>query len=258
MATASPRTMAIADSAFACASIVLAGILFLEFYSSRLPYVLGFNLSYLVLPFFILAIFLLVYTHSWTLIRQAWGNRRLKWSSWLGGVGFAVFYLFATNMVSTPDAGSPPPHHGYLVASAVYSQMALWPDVEFWEPKLKLFGYFSVGSVLLLVSLGLLTSFALGLLMQSVSLRAEGKSPGTIASFGGAMVTSLFTNSCCCCAPLLLPLVSALAGATAAASLQFSLFSPGTPSSDMASLADLALLLVSILISTRRNATCAK
>jgi len=46
--------------------------------------------------------------------------------------------------------------------------MAVWPDVEFYFPSVNVVGYLSVGNVLLFVSLGLLTAFAVLLLIQKV------------------------------------------------------------------------------------------
>ncbi|MDE1852858.1 MAG: hypothetical protein KGI38_03815 [Thaumarchaeota archaeon] len=246
----------VAISAFISASLIAEYVMLGGFFRAPVLDLLGFDLGYFAFPFFVLAVFLVIYAYSWPLIRLAWARRRVKRASWLAGGGFAVFYLFATNMVSTPDAGLPAPPHGYFVASQVYSQMAIWPDIEFWSPRIDLFGYFSVGSVLLLVSLGLLASFAFALLTQSISLRTEGRrSKGTTASFAGALVVSLFTNSCCCCAPLVLPLISVLAGVTATTSLQYSILVPG-PFSDLLAVADLAILLASIMLSTRRISSC--
>lgn len=247
----------VAIQAFVSASLVVEDVILWEFFRPSVLDLFGFDLGYFAFPFFVLAVFLVIYAYSWPLIKLAWARRRLKWASWFAGGGFAAFYLFATNMVSTPDAGSPLPPHGYFVAFQAYSQMAPWPDFEFWSPRIGLFGYFSVGSVLLLIALGFLASFAFALLMQSVSLRNEERHPkGTTVSFAGALAVSLLTNSCCCCAPLLLPLISALAGVTAATSLQYYVLSPGTPFSDLLSVADLAILLASILLSTRRISSC--
>jgi hypothetical protein len=242
---------AVIDSVFAIATLITWGVLLGEFLRVPFDGLLGFDLGYFAFPFFILASFLLVYAHSWPLIRVAWTRRRVRWASWLAGGGFAVFYIFATNMVSAPDPGAPPPSYGFFVASQVYSQMALWPDVEFWFPRIGLFGYFSVGSVLLVVSLGLLASFAVALLLHGIQLRKE-EMPGTgaIGSFGAAFITSLWVNSCCCCAPVLLPLAALLVGEGTATSLQYYLFVPG-PFQDLLAVANIASLLLSVLLSTR-------
>jgi len=248
-----------ADVTFAVAVVSAADFLVLEeaFPSFPLHDLGGFDLGYFVFPVFLFSVLFVVYAHSWPTIREAWKERRRRRISLLAGAGFAAFYVFATNMVSMLDPGTPLPPFGFVVPSVVYGPMAMWPDVEFWFPKAGFFGYFSIGTVLLLITLGVLASFAVGLLIQGITLRGGGRpGRGAVGPLGGAFAVTLFTNACCCCAPLLLPLVSALAGATAAASLQYSVLVPGSALSDLLAIVNPALLLVGILVSARGNRAC--
>ncbi len=212
----------------------------------------AFEAGYLVFPFLICSIFLAVYIYSWPLIRRAWRRRSLKWFSLATGIGYVLFYIFATNTVSVPDPGVPIPANlarGYVVFLEVYGPMTVWPDVEFYFPNVNLTGYFSVGNVLLFVSLALLTAFAVSLLMQSISARMrsrEGAAPLT-----GAVLASLSTNGCCCCTPVLFPVLAILFGGTVPSAIGEFLLNPQSPVSNLLVLATLASLLTSIIFSTR-------
>jgi len=248
----------VADLVFAGAVVAAVDYTILGSLSYHVHDLMGFDLGYFVFTFFILSLFLVVYEHSWPMIKRSWREKWPRRVSWLAGIGFATFYVFVTNTVSAPDPGDPPPlPFGFLAVSRVYGPMATWPDIEFWSPRAGLFGYFSIGTVLLIISLGLLTSFAVALLIQSIGLRGERKpGKGVSGSLGGAFIISLSTNACCCCTPVMLPLIAALAGETTAGSLQYSLLIPGSPYTDLLAIVNPVLLLLSILISTRRNRDC--
>lgn len=175
----------------------------------------------------------------------------------MAGIAFALFYAFVTNAISTPDADSPPlpsPFSGgYILASQVYGPMAIWPDVEFYSPRLSLFGYLSVGNVLLFVSMGLLATIATLLLVRNIKIVATDRRAN--ASFAGSLLLAFFTNSCCCCTPLILPLLGVVFGSTVPYSFNY-LVGPGTPVSNLLVLASLAALFASVSLSARTISRC--
>lgn len=222
---------------------------------SGIPSLAGsaFRLAYFAFPFLILSILLAVYAHSWAVIRRAWRKKRLKWLSWLAGIGYALFYVFVTSTISVPDGGVPVPSnlsHGYVILFEAYGPMTVWPDVEFYFPGVNLVGYLSVGNVLLLVSLGLLTAFAVTLLLQNVSIRRS-INRGVGTSFVGAFLTALSTNACCCCTPIILPVLAIFFGGTLPSAMAESLINPQSPVSNLLVLANLASLLTSVIVSTK-------
>ena len=214
---------------------------------SENSYVSGsaFKSAYFAFPFLLFSIFLVVYTHSWTLIRGAWKKRSWWWSSCLAGVGYVLFYVFVTNTISAPDPGVTIPieySHGYLIPFAVYGPMAVWPDVEFYSPSVNLVGYLSVGNILLFVSFGLLTAFTVALLMRNITTRKR-VSKEALAPLGGATVATLSTNACCCCSPVIYPVVAILFGGAVPGVITESLVNPESPISNLFVLVTLACLV---------------
>ncbi|MGP8068798.1 MAG: hypothetical protein ACLP5V_02785 [Candidatus Bathyarchaeia archaeon] len=213
----------------------------------------AFEAGYLVFPFLIFSIFLAVYGYSWPLIRRAWRRRSWKWFSLATGIGYVLFYVFATNTVSVPDSGIPIPANlarGYIVFLEVYGPMTVWPDVELYFPSLNLVGYFSVGNVLLFIGLAFLTACAVTLLMQSASVRRQAS--GGAVSFGGAFLAALSTNACCCCTPVILPVLVIFFGGTLPSVIADSFVNPQSPLSNLLVLATLASLVASVTLSVRR------
>ncbi len=215
----------------------------------------AFDLAYVAFPFLIFSIFLAVVEYSWPLVRQGWRRRSWKLASWLAGVGYVLFYIFATNTINVPDPGISIPSNlsnGYLVSLAAYGPMAVWPDVEFYSPIANLTGYLSVGNVMLFVSLAILTTFAVSLLIQNVSAKSRSRKDGAAVPLAGAVLAALSTNACCCCTPLLLPVLALFFGGSLSTALAYALADPVSPLANLLTLATLASLLVSIILSTRR------
>ena len=212
----------------------------------------AFRSAYFALPFLLFSIFLSVYVHSWSFIREAWKKRSWRWASWLAGMGYVLFYVFATNAVGIPDAGVTIPPElstGYMLPFAAYGPMTVWPDVEFYSPIMNLVGYFSVGNVLLFASFGILTAFATALLMRNFALRRMSRA---LTPFGGAVLVSLSTNACCCCSPVLYPVVAIFFGGVVPGFIAESLVNPESPISNLFVLATLACLVVSLILLTRQ------
>jgi hypothetical protein len=189
--------------AFAKYSIIV-GLSFIisDVFAEQMTYPVG-NLArmyfaYFAVPFLIFSIFVAVYVYSYRFVKLAWRNSKIKLLSVLAGIGYALFYIFTTNIISTPDVPMPPNSQGFLLPLQVYGQMTMWPDVEFWSPALNLFGYFSVGNILVVYSLTTLTMFSVALLAHNIK-RKFGKQ--STVPFGGAFLASLSTNACCCCTP---------------------------------------------------------
>jgi hypothetical protein len=240
--------------------LVSNGFLFAVFVSlaqfSQNPYLswAAFELSYVAFPFLIISIFLAACAYSWPLVKRGWRRRNWKLLSWAAGAGYALFYVFATNTISVSEPGVAIPanlSNGYVVFLAVYGPMAVWPDVEFYFPRvMNLTGYLSVGNVILIVSLGVLMAFAFSLLLQIVSVRL-GSGKGAAAFIGGTVLAALSTNACCCCTPVLLPVLALLLGSSSLAAITYELVDPASPLSNLLVIATLGSLVASITLSTR-------
>ncbi len=215
----------------------------------------AFKFAYLVFPFLIFSIFYAIYAYSWTLIRQAWKRKSWMTISWAAGIGYTLFYIFATNTISVPDSDAAPIpsalSHGYIIPFEAYGPMAVWPDVEFYFPGVGLTGYLSVGNVLLFLSLGVLTSFGVSLFLQNVRARRS-LDRKVAAPFGGAFIAALSTNACCCCTPVLLPALALFFGGIVPNAVVLSLLNPQSPVSNMLVITTLACLTASVILSTRR------
>ncbi len=214
---------------------------------------LAFKLAYAAFPFLIFSILFAVHSYSWLLIKEAWKNKSWKRLSWTAGIGYTIFYIFVTNTISVPGPGPTVPpdlSHGYIIPFEVYGPMAVWPDVEFYFPSVNVVGYLSVGNVLLFVSLGLLTAFAVSLLIQNVRAR-RGLNWKAASSFGSAFLAAMSTNALCCGTPVLLPALVFLFGGIMPNAVVVSLVNPQSPVSNLLVIATLASLTASVILSTR-------
>lgn len=213
--------------------------------------------GYLAFPFLLSSIFFVISTHSFHLVKRAWTNRSWRWGSWLAAVGYVAFYAFITNNIAIPDNDELSllpleARNGFVATGRLYGPMAIWPDIEFYTPALNLYGFFSVGSVLLFISLVLLVNFAVALLLQNIGFRMN-VSGRSAAPFAGTLATALSTNVCCCCAPALAPVFGLLLGGTTVGSLGYYLLTPTSPLIDLLVITNVSLLLVSTMLSTRSS-----
>ena len=215
---------------------------------------IGMYFAYLAVPFFISSVLLAAYVYSYRFVKIAWRNRGVELLSVVAGIAYAMFYIFTTNMVSIPDVPMPPHLQGFILPFQVYSQMTTWPDVEFWSPQLNLVGYFSVGNVLVVSSLAILTSFSVALLAHNIKTRLAGKQG--CGSFVGSFAVSLSTNACCCCTPVVLPLVSAFFGLASTKPLVEDIAFQTFPIFNLLWIGTIGLLLASVLLSSRKFEGC--
>lgn len=213
----------------------------------------GVYFAYFAVPFFISSVFISVYVYSYPLVKIAWKNKGIKLLSIFAGIAYAVFYIFTTNMVSTPDVPMPPNLQGFILPFQVYDHLAVWPDVEFWSPQLNLVGYFSVGSVLVVSSIAVLISFSVGLLAHNIKGRSGKQRP---AAFVGSFATSLSTNACCCCTPVILPAVLAVFGLGASSPIAEDITFQTMPIFNLLWVGTLMLIVLSILSSVGRTNAC--
>lgn len=214
----------------------------------------GVDIVYVAVPFFILSVFAIVYAYSYEGFKIAWKNKWIKLLSISAGIVYAVFYIFVTNMVSTPDLPMPPDLQRFILPFQVYDHLAVRPDLEFWSPQLNLIGYFSVGSVPVVSSLGALVSFSVALLINNIRTKRSGiQRP---AGFVGLFVTSLSTNACCCCAPVILPGVFALLGLGVSNPIAEDVTYQTLPIFNLLWISTMMLLLLSTLFSVRSEASC--
>lgn len=213
----------------------------------------GIDLAYLTVPLFISSVFFAVYAHSYRFVKISWKNRKIKLLSVFAGIAYAVFYIFTTNMISTPDIPMPPGLQGFILPLQVLSQMTMWPDVEFWSPQLNLVGYFSVGNVLVVSSLALLTTFSVALLAHNLNrkLGRQGSS-----SFAGSFGVSLSTNACCCCTPVVLPAVAAFFGIASSNPFVEEIAFQTAPIFNLLWIGTIGLLFASVLLSSRKFDDC--
>ena len=257
---------------FSLISVVVLG----QFMTYPVNNTFSSSLAYVAFPLLLFSIFLAVYMFSYTPIRQAWReNRRLKWFSWIAGVIYASSYIFATNIIQIPEQIYVSgllrlwSHTGYVMAidPSVYSPFTGWFGFDFYIPQLNLEGTINVGTILLVSSLMLLTTFAVTLAAQSFIMRRRvaksvvgiGNQRAVSSSFAGALLSVLSTNNCCCCTPVLFPAIATLfgGGGSAASFLVNYLISPTSPVTSLLVTINLVSLILSILFSaaaiTRRE-----
>jgi len=182
------------------------------------------DFAYFAFPFLVFATFFAVYAHSYTLVREAWSTRSVRIASWSIGVGYGLLYIFATSVIElNPDDLQDLPaslvRRGFVVPFSSYGPMTMWPNVEFYLPRLNLFSAPSVGNILLVASLSLLAAFSSALVIQSLRRRMRGRR--SMSFYVGAFATALSANNCCCCAPVLLPALSLLFGGATTGTLTF-------------------------------------
>jgi hypothetical protein len=209
------------------------------------------DVGYFAFPFLLASLFFAVYAHSHGAIGLALKSKRVLLLSALAGIGYAAFYIVATGTVSLfysySGAQDSFAEHGYLMATMIYGPMVTWPGVVFYSPSLRIFGYFTLGNVILIASLGVLVAFASALLIHG----AAAKNRDAAGAFAGTFVTSLFTNVSCCASAAMLPVIGALVGSGAESSLVLYLM-PGGLFYDLLIIANLAFLAAGIVISTRK------
>ena len=209
----------------------------------------GMYFAYFAVPFFIFSALVSAYLYSYKNLKTAWENRRIKLLSLSAGIAYALFYLFTTNMVAPPDVPVSPNQQSYILPFQVYGHMTMWPDVEFFSHQLNLEGYFSVGNVLVVSSLAILTTISVALLAHNIEKKLYGRSSG---SFAGSIAVSLSTNACCCCTPVVVPAVSAFVGLASTNPSVESVTFQTWPVFNLLWIGTIGLLLFSVLLSIRK------
>ena len=138
----------------------------------------------------------------------------------LGGVGYGVFFLFASNLITVPSQLQlqeiPPDwaHNGFLFILTAYGPYTYWPIAEMWIPSLHLFIAVSLGTGPLVVFLSTLMYYNFLLMYAFLRERQRGTRSRQLASSTGSLVTSCLTNGCGCCTSLVTPLILTSLGAS--------------------------------------------
>lgn len=218
----------------------------------RISYSLS-SLGYLIVPGSIAILWKLVHLYAQGAISLVLSKRSYKIVALVVGIGYGIFYMFATSMVAPPDEDSPPPpEQPFFVFYQSFGPVAIWPNIEWWHPSLNLFGSVSIGTGLLLVTLSTLIGIASALM--AFNLRYRGRALASGAFIAGSMTTSLTTSLCCCCTPAIMPVLAVFLG-SAAGPLQLFFTNPASFLFNLAQISNLLLALVSLLLSTRRIRT---
>jgi hypothetical protein len=119
------------------------------------------------------------------------------------GVGLlgVVFFLFSTGMVTVvPDDGVGLSwSQGFLRSFPVLGPLVLWPALEVWAPSVPFSGMLSVGTVILVGTLGVLVGLNAALVASRWLGAAGSETSGSTAGVVGIAAP----QACCCCGPLL-------------------------------------------------------
>lgn len=209
----------------------------------------GTYLAYLAVPFFISSALFVAYVYSYRFVKIAWRDKRVRVLSVLAGLGYASFYVFTTDMVGTPNTQMPPNLGGIVSIYLVYDHLTTWPSLYFWSPQLNLWGGFSLGSVLVVLSVGVLTAFSVALLSHNMKNRIGKQSAGPLA---GSLAVSLSTSAFGCCSPLVLPLLLASFGFASTNSMVENLIFQTSPLFNLLWVGTIGLLLATVFLSSNK------
>lgn len=203
-----------------------------------------------------IAVVLWIYPHS--VLRGFGPSSRLRCLSALAGVSYSAFFMFVSNLITVPtlsELGKLPIQaatHGFVATLVAYGPYTYWPILEAWIPSLGVFVAVSVGTGLLVVFLSVMMYYSVLLMILNLRNRTSTRAPGGGAfATAGSLATACLTNGCGCCTSLFLPLVLGVFGVSASSAL--SAIVSGAPLLlDLTVTLDLALLLVGILLLSRR------
>jgi hypothetical protein len=130
-------------------------------------------------------------------------------------VVYSVLYLFATSMVTIVDSENYA-QPGIKITDS-FGPLTMWPTMEFFVPKLQLFGSLSIGTILIMITITGLTGIGITLLFHS--LQRNKKNLGSIGRTTGVSLIIPIVSFSCCSLPLFYPLFALLIGAAAAESI---------------------------------------
>lgn len=209
--------------------------------------------GYLVLPAALGTVWVLVATRYRPLWLPVWSLPSYRWIAGAITVAFTGYYLWTSNLIQmpAPEDLPPPGTPGFVKFDQFYGQLAIWPDVEFYSPHLKLFAAVSLGDLLVIPTLAAL--IALAWTSQLLAFRHQrhastGARGGGLASLGAAGL-----SGCCCCAPALYPALALLLGTTSAGSVSVWLTGSSSPLAALTQVGMITLLLATLARQQRRR-----
>lgn len=218
-------------------------------------------LGYIVLPLALASVWVYVFVSFGPVLGLVLRHGRYRRLAVVIAVAFAGLFLWGSNLIGVPEHDDLPPEgaaDAFLALSSAYGPLAIWPNVEFWLPELRLFGAVSLGVALVVVTIAALTGLTWASLLFSLTLPRRqsrlGRRLGVLAVLG-----PVGTNFCCCCAPAVYPLLSFVLGATTASSLGAWLVGSSSPFYNPAQVGMIALLLAAIRsVGKRTGETAAR
>lgn len=198
----------------------------------------------------------IVLTDARGVLRDLRSRRRPRYVGLAAAVLFAVFFAFSAGMVTVnPDEGANLPAEAFVVPYEVASPLVVWPAIEWYVPSIPFAGYVSVGTLLLLGTLGGLVGLNAAVVARGWTARSDVAGAttltGTVAASGA--------TACCCCAPAFYGAVSVVFGA-AATPVYWSFMIPSSPVGGTFFAASVLLLTGSFLRvagADAERATCA-
>lgn len=208
--------------------------------------------GYLVLPLALLTVWVFVLVNFRHVVREVLQGGSYLAVAIVASLIFLGFYLWSTNLVAPPepDEMPSPGSPAFIVPFSAYGPLAIWPNVEFWIPQLRLFGAISVGTGLFVLTLAPMVGASLALLAFSVRRGLSCYRGGS--AFGGVAVAALGSNFCCCCAPAIYPLLAVVFGTTAASSAAVWMVGSSSPLYNLTQVGTLSLTLLAIGLLARR------
>jgi hypothetical protein len=193
----------------------------------------------------------IVWTDGRALLQSLVLQRRPLIAGIVAAFLFDVFFAFSAGTMSVnPDDGVNLPSEAFVVPFDVASPLVVWPAIEWYFPSIPFSGYVSVGTVLLMGTLGGLVGLNAAVLAQQWTASAEVSGTKT---FTGTLAASGAT-ACCCCAPAFYGVLSVLFGA-ATTPVYWSFMIPSSPVGGAFFAASVLLLLGSFLQSAGGSAT---
>jgi hypothetical protein len=182
-------------------------------------YSLSLNLGYIVVLFTLICVWRVLWLQLAPYFQDILKSPRLIVSFTLTFLLYSVFYLFASGMLVFPPKNERL-HESFINLYTSYSLLTEWPSLSFGLHQVNLAGTITLDALLLLITISFF--MAANIILLSTSWRnikgTKRKLAGSAAGSTAAITLSSFS---CCSLPLLYPLLTVLAGSTAAQSLSY-------------------------------------
>jgi len=241
-------------SSLICLVVLLSAWIILAYNTSIMKQTTQFQnvIGYVVLPLTLFFAWRVVFAFANRSIKITFTSGRYLAYAGIAAISYGIFYMFATNMIAPPDEFDPILKSSFIVPYQNFGPLAMWPNLEFYLKSVNLAGFVSVGSMMTVLTLSGMMGLVVALFLYNVNYMTSKAGATTSSSMFGAILSSLSTNTCCCCSPAILPAVLVFFGSATANSFWLEFSTPSSLAFNLALLLNLGLLLLSIIISSKR------